>query len=255
MGWWQRWLGRQVDATDRDFWQGLYGTESFAGETVTEHGAMQLSAFFAATRVISQTIATLPIGIYERGANGDKQPVSGHSLYGLLHDSPNADQTAVEFWEGRVLGLCTTGNGYAEKVESTGGRLISLERMPADTSVKRLESGALEYRFLDRGKEEKLPEGKVFHIRGFGDGDLGMSPVSYARQTLGIATATDRQTVLEGHARQGLLHYAPRFQATDAGATCRREEDAGRGQRREERSLGWHSRRRCRFQAGEPDAA
>ena len=195
MAWWNFWRERPVGVqpTDDGLWAAFFDQENFAGEKVSTHGAMQLSAFWACTRLISQTIATLPIGIYERASNGDKASVTQHPIYGLLHDSPNADQTAVEFWEGRLLGLCTTGNGYGEKVESAGGRLISIERMPADTAVVRLESGALEYRFYDRGKEERLPEAKVFHIRGFGDGDIGMSPVSYARQTLGIARATDRQ--------------------------------------------------------------
>lgn len=195
MAWWNFWRERPVGLRPADdgFWAAYYGQENFAGEHVDAHGAMQLSAWWSGARMISQTIATLPLGVFERDSNGDKRSVSSHPIYELLHDSPNADQTAVEFWEGRVLGLCTTGNGYAEKMLAADGRLISLERMPADTAVARTEAGALEYRFMDRGKEERLPEAKVFHIRGFGDGDVGMSPVSYARQTLGIAKATDRQ--------------------------------------------------------------
>lgn len=196
MAWWQFWRERPIGTmpVDDGFWERLGGAESFSGEVVTDHGAMQLSAFWACVRLISQTIATLPVGVYERAPNGDKVEASAHPLYELLHDSPNADQTAVEFWEGRVFGLCTRGNGYAEKKLAGSGRLISLERMPADTIVVRTEAGGLEFRFFDRGKEERLPEGKVYHIRGFGDGDVGMSPVAYARQTLGLARATDRQS-------------------------------------------------------------
>lgn len=196
MAWWQFWREQPVGVTPADdgFWAAFHSAgENFSGEHVTSHGAMQLSAFWACVRLISETIATLPIGVYQRASNGDKQAVSSHPLYGLLHDSPNADQTAVEFWEGRAIGLCTGGNGYAEKKLASDGRVISLERMPADTSVCRLDDGTLEYRFTDRGRQERLPETKVFHIRGFGDGDLGMSPVSYARQTLGLAKAADRQ--------------------------------------------------------------
>jgi HK97 family phage portal protein len=195
MAWWDFWRERPIGVkpVDDGFWAAIAGADNFAGEPVDAHGAMQLSAFWAGTLLISETIATLPLGVFERDSNGDKQTVSSHSLYGLLHDSPNADQTAVEFWEGRVLGLCTSGNGFAEKTFAGDGRLISLERMPADTSVSRSNTGALQYRFFDRGKQETLPESKVFHIRGFGDGDVGMSPVSYARQTLGLTKATDKQ--------------------------------------------------------------
>jgi HK97 family phage portal protein len=64
--------------------------------------------------------------------------------------------------------------------------------MPADTAVERLLDGTLRYRFNDRGKLIDLPEDKVFHLKAFGDGDLGMSPVAHARQTLGIAIASER---------------------------------------------------------------
>ena len=196
MSWWQFWRERPlgVQPADDGMWAAFHGPgDNFSGEHVSSHGAMQLSAFWACARLISETIATLPISVYERAPNGDKRPVSDHPLYALLHDSPNADQTAVEFWEGRSLGLCTGGNGFAEKTTANDGRLISLERMPADTTVTRKDDGSLEYRFYDRGKQEALPEAKVFHIRGFGDGDVGMSPVSYARQTLGLTKATERQ--------------------------------------------------------------
>ncbi len=192
MSWWQRWRGKPIAATDRDFWDAWHGTETDAGEAVSEQGAMKLGAYWACARLISETVATLPIKVYERGANGEKRAVTQHDLYPLLHDSPNSDQTAVEFWEGRLLGLCTHGNGFAEKTQRANGSLISLERMPPDTGVSRNRDGALEYRFSDRGKELILPQEKVFHIRGFGDGDVGLSPVSYARQTLGLTRATDR---------------------------------------------------------------
>lgn len=192
MAWWTKWIDRRIDLKAGEFWTRFFGAESWAGEAVSEHGAMQLSAWWAATRLTAQTIATLPIGVFEKDSSGERHAVSGHPLNDLLRESPSADQTAVEFWEGRVLGLCTGGNGYAEKTERADGSLISLERMPPDTQVCRLDSGALEYRFIDRGKEEKLPEAKVFHIRGFGDGDVGLSPVAYARQTLGLTIATEK---------------------------------------------------------------
>lgn len=192
MSWWRFWESKSITARDADFWSRYEGVDNWAGEPVSPQGAMNLSAFWACSRLLSQTIATLPIGVYQRAANGDKIPVADHPLYALLHDSPNADQTAVEFWEGRMLGLTTQGNGYAEKVEGSGGRLISLERMPPNTAVERTQAGALQYKFSDRGKEIVLPEEKVLHLKGFGDGDKGLSVVSNARQTLGISTATEK---------------------------------------------------------------
>jgi HK97 family phage portal protein len=206
----QDWVGRSFGL--RDGSAPIYaGRETDAGEVVTAHGAMQLSAFHACVRLISQTIATLPLGIFERRADGEKIARPDHWLYPLLHDSPNADQTAVEFWEARCIGLCTAGNGYAEKVPGSNGRIAALNHMPADTYVRRLDSGALQYRYYEYGREYVLPEERVFHVRAFGGGEqfwMGMSPVAYARQTLGLARATDRaaaQTFSGGMRAKGFL--------------------------------------------------
>lgn len=170
------------------------GGGSWAGEPVSVDTAMQLSAFWACVRMIAETVATLPVQVLETAPNGDKIARPDHELYGLLHDSPNADQTAVEFIEGLFLALLTHGNGYAEKVQS-GGRLIALQPLDAAAMVLHRDrgDGELRYRFTDRGQAYDLPADKIFHLKGFGaGGDLGLSPVAFARQTLGIAIATEK---------------------------------------------------------------
>ncbi|MFH5927143.1 phage portal protein [Roseomonas xinghualingensis] len=191
MAWWPRWLPRSLTARDRGLYESFGGSDTWAGEHVSPEGALNLSAFWAATRVKAQTVASLSLEVFEVQSDGTRVRVPSHPLSMILHDSPNADQTPLEFWAGRVLGLCTRGNGFAEKRFNSRGSLVSLNAMPADTAVERRESG-LWYTFHDRGKTVSLPEEKVLHIRAFGDGDVGMSPVEYARQTLGIAIASER---------------------------------------------------------------
>lgn len=210
MAFWHRWLGKQLTARDSGLYEVFGGSETWAGEYVSTQGALNLSAFWACTRVTAQTVASLSLNVMERRADGVKVPANGHPLQEKLHDSPNGSQTAIEFWEGRVLGLCTTGNGFAEKVTGPGGRLIALEPMPADTQVERKQNGDLVYRFDDRGKPVELPEEKVFHLKAFGDGDVGMSPVEHARQTLGIAIAAERaagQTFSKGMRSKGFFTF------------------------------------------------
>src|SRR4051794_36783444 len=86
-------------------------SDNWAGRDVGPQGAMQLAAFWSCVRLNSETISTLPLGIFQRERDGSKSPADGHTLYGVLHDSPNADQTAAEFWEGQVISLCLHGNG------------------------------------------------------------------------------------------------------------------------------------------------
>ncbi|MGU3495923.1 phage portal protein [Xanthobacteraceae bacterium A53D] len=191
------------------------GGETWAGEAVSTHAALNLSAYWAATRVTAQTIASLSLEVMERRADGARVRVPDHPLQELLDESPNADQTSLEFWEGRVLGLCTSGNGFAEKVFS-GSRLIALNPMPYDTGVERLQDGSLRYRFHDRGKSIDLPEEKVFHLKAFGDGLMGMSPVEHARQTLGLSIAAEKaagQTFSKGLRAKGFFTFPTKLDA------------------------------------------
>jgi HK97 family phage portal protein len=192
VSWVDRLLGRRrtkLSIDDPNGWD--LGTSS-AGKSVHPNNAMQLATAWSCVRLLSETVGTLPIAIYRRSADGSKEAIPEHPLYRLLHDSPNADQTAAEFWEAKVAGLCLWGNGYAEK-RFAGARLTSLEEMRPDcTGVRRDNNGARVYDFNDRGRTETLPEEKVFHLRGFGvGGDAGLSPISYARETLGTAMAAE----------------------------------------------------------------
>lgn len=194
MGLW-RWLTNRMYITRDGLtnWQS-YGHEWDSNESVTPDSALKLSAWWSSIRLTSETIATLPCNIFQRTGE-NRKPVPEHWLYPILHDMPNAEQTPVEFWEGRIAPLCMVGNSYAEK-RMVGGRLLSLTPMPVNqVSVYRRESdNAITYKFSDRGKSEELPADKVFHIKGFTPNDeiIGLSPVEYAARSLGGALAAER---------------------------------------------------------------
>ncbi len=169
-------------------------SRSYSGRDVGAEGAMNLAAWWACVRLNSQTVATLPCGFFERKADGSKVQATSHPLYALLHDSPNADQTAVEFLEGMVAAICTNGNAYARKEFGVDGKTIvaltPLPSAPGAMNVRRDDLGRLRYRYVYRGKTYDDTEDRIFHVRGFGDGgDLDLSPVAMARQTLGLADA------------------------------------------------------------------
>lgn len=195
MGLWG-WLTGALSLKSKDAlkWRAIYGRELDSGEMVTADSALKLSAWWSSIRLTTETIATLPCAIFQKDGE-DRKPIPGHPLYAILHDKPNAEQTPVEFWEGRVAPLCMVGNSFAEK-RFIGDRLVALERMPFDQVVvhRRQNDNALVYRFTDRGKTEDLPANKVFHIKGFApnDDDVGLSPIEYAARSLGGALAAER---------------------------------------------------------------
>lgn len=195
----------------------LSSAGSAAGKSVTPDTVLQLATAWSCIRLLSETIGTLPMAIYRRDGEA-KKTAREHGLYELLHDSPNADQTAAEFWEGVVACLCLWGNAYAEKLK-LGDRLIALKPMRPDlVRVARNERGARVYRYSHPTGFRELKEDDVFHVRGFGaGGDVGLSPVSYARQTMGTALAADEtaaETFRNGLQISGFLKEAPGTKST-----------------------------------------
>ncbi|GLK68101.1 phage portal protein [Hansschlegelia plantiphila] len=123
----------------------------------------------------------------------------------------NADQTACEFWEGVVACLCLWGNAYVEKSLS-GGRLVALTLLRPDLmQVDRREDGSLRYRYSDPSGAIEYDEGELMHVRGFGvGGDLGLSVLAHARQTISSTIATDEaaaRTFANGMRPGGFFTY------------------------------------------------
>jgi HK97 family phage portal protein len=162
------------------------------GRPVTPDTALRLATVWACVRLLSESIGTLPLGLYFKAKDGSRQTATDNPLYGLLHDSPNADQSAVEFWESVVACLTLWGNFYAEKM-MMGGRIVALNLIRPDAvTVYRDAYGARRYRWSAVNASFDKGEDEVFHVRGFGVGlDAGLSPIGYARSTLGAAMAAD----------------------------------------------------------------
>lgn len=193
MSWRKKMAGffrRALDIRDPEGWP---IEVSHAGERVNENTALALSAVWACVNLLSGTISSLPLMVYKVGAKGARTVATDHPLYSLLHDSPNADQTAVDFWDFMCSSIELRGSAYARKVK-TGAKLIALEPIAPDVvTVRRLNSGHLEYRWSQDGQSFVEREGAVLHIRGFGGDPLGgLSTLKFARNAFGLATAIDR---------------------------------------------------------------
>lgn len=187
-------IWRTLTLRSGDSWRAWFGGPTAAGRSVTPEATLSLSAAWACIRLVSQTVATLPVGMYETNAKGEKTQARGHWLDDLLRNSPNADQTPVEFFEGVLGCLALRGMFYARKGGlRANGEFASFETMFPDSTTVRRENGGLVFDWVDPdGHRTTLPEREVFFVKGFGmGGDLGLSPIAYARESLGSALAAD----------------------------------------------------------------
>lgn len=115
-------------------------------------------------------------------------------LYDLLHDMPNMDDTASDFWAMVVLCLCLDGNFFAEK-KFNGGKLVALNPLPPlAVNVCRDSRNARYYEVTENGKKRRIAEDRMFHVRGavLPGCDRGMSPIGVVRNTVGNALAGEK---------------------------------------------------------------
>jgi len=165
----------------------------YAGEVVTASSSMALSAVWACAHLVSGTISSLPFEVHRRGAQGFSNVDDRHPLHRVIYDSPNYDQTALDFWDYLNLSIELWGNAYAQ-VERSGERVTALYPVhPEFMAVRRLGTGALEYRWTRDGRYYTGTDRDVLHIRGPGGEPLGgMSTLQFGRQAFSSALAADR---------------------------------------------------------------
>jgi HK97 family phage portal protein len=178
---------------DRPVQSRVYLPQGQAGVNVTEDTALTYSAWWACVRVVSQTVAALPWGVYEKTAAGRKE-VDG-SLAWLLNNQPNSEMTAIAFKEALVAHALCWGNGYAEIVYDLAGRVAQLWPLAPDRVCpeRNQETGALQYRVTNGdGSQSILEPRRVFHLHGLGfDGIVGYSPVRMAARSIGVGIAQE----------------------------------------------------------------
>lgn len=164
---------------DDDYWYSPYS----GGEAISEEQAMRISAVYACTTLISQAIACLPVGVYQRRSGGKQSDMEApeHPLNFVLRDSASEYWTATEFWESFVADIVRTGNGYARISVDSRDNVSSLDRLcPSSVTPEINQQTAVKFYRIRRGVggEQALLSGQVFHVPGNGyDGLRGYSPI------------------------------------------------------------------------------
>jgi len=185
------WLGVPIELTTGTFWQEWMGMSS-SGKVVSADKAIHLSAVWACVRLLSESVSTLPLKIYERQPDGSRKPATNHPAYQVLCRRPNLEMTPSRFMLMLVASICLRGNAFVEK-KMIGNRLVSLvPLLPQNMVVKRLDNGSLEYTYTESATSRVIPAKNIMHIRGFGlDGVCGMMPMMAGRDVIGSAMAVE----------------------------------------------------------------
>lgn len=177
-----------------------------AAAIVTEESAYQLSAVWACVRLISQTVASLPVEVFRRTATG-REVITDHWFAGLMAHKPNQYQTRYEFLEYMLANLVLHGNCYA-KIVRFQGKIIALVPLAATQVETRLVDGGVVHLYTRDGTTEALAAESVWHVRMNGDWLVGRSPLAFGRNIFGIAQAAEStvtRVYANGAKRSGVL--------------------------------------------------
>ena len=88
----------------------LGGFGANSGVAVTKESSLSFSAVYACVRLISESIASLPINVFMEESDGDRISQKNHPVYKLLAKKPNNYMTSYTFKEVILTNLLLDGN-------------------------------------------------------------------------------------------------------------------------------------------------
>ena len=187
-----------MDQKTADFIKGVdldTGQQSNSGVDVDEESALKISTVYACVKVISETIASLPLNLLKELTNGDTEKAKQHPLYSVLKDVPNSEMSSFTFREMLMTNLLLWGNAYALIKRNKSGEIVELYPLKSKNMVveRDMTTNAIKYTYTNnRGITKTYSPKQIFHIPAFSfDGIIGVSPITYAREAMGLALATE----------------------------------------------------------------
>lgn len=167
---------------------------SSAGELLSVEKAAGLPAVFAAIRLLAETTGRLPLRVYS-GFRADKATAESAWQWRLLHDRPNDERSAFDFWQDVAACIEGHGNAFLQKAK-VGGVVAALFMLnPTKVKVRRNDRSEIVYVIQTAdGQQVELDRGDVIHIRGMtlAGGDVGLSPLQLDREAIGTGIARYR---------------------------------------------------------------
>lgn len=177
-----------------DEWYENRPITSTTGLDIDQETALMSTAIWACVRVISETLASLPLHIYRRTGEQSKERALDHPAYRLLHDAPNPEMSAMQWRECVQAHILLFGNAYSQIQRNMAGIPIAFWPLRPDRmELKRTESNELVYKYrMDNGEPELFPKEDILHIPGLGfNGLIGYSPVQYHCNAIGLGLAAE----------------------------------------------------------------
>ncbi|MBN3749504.1 phage portal protein [Burkholderia sp. Se-20373] len=204
----------------------LGSSRSDAGQVVTPASALSLTVLQNCVTLLSESIAQLPIELYERSGD-DRKPAIDHPLYSILKHEPNPWQTPFEYQEQSQVAVGLRGNSYSFIDRDQDGVIQGL--YPLDNEAVTVMKGSDLMPFYRVYGSDPMPKRMVHHVRWMSiNGYTGLSPVLLHANAIGHAQAIQQyagKSFMNGTALSGVIERPKESQALKDQASVDRITD------------------------------
>ena len=155
--------------------------------SVGSDNALTFTAVWAAIRLLSESVSSLPLGVYSK-TDGDKIIAENNPVYSLLKIRPNNYQSKITFLEKVMMDLLTEGNSYVRIERNRGAIPTALLPLNADDVNIKFIDGVL---FYETGSNI-YDASDVLHFKTITkDGIIGLSPIDQCKNSIGWGMAVE----------------------------------------------------------------
>ncbi|PZX53046.1 phage portal protein [Cereibacter changlensis] len=160
------------------------GQPTATGMHIGPGSAMRVPAVACAVGLISETVGTLPLKLFNRA---DKATVRDHPAFRLMHGEANEWTSAEELRTQLTAdALLHDAGGFALVVRGLDGRPLELHRLkPGTVALQEDTDGTPFYRVSTSSGSELRPFTDILHVRAFG----GVAPITLGREAIALAVA------------------------------------------------------------------
>lgn len=187
--------GIRVDVADKTGTMSALPKMDF-GVSVTNDGAMRLTAFFAGIRLISENVASLPKEVKMKKdrtlSSTDNHPVN------RLLEKPNEYTNTFSFWQTIATWIKGWGNAYAIIMRDGTGKPVALHQVHPQCVQIVISNGKKWYKVTMTDPSFSFlngtyPDYNMLHFMEMTlDGITGVNTVIYNAIAIGKATATEK---------------------------------------------------------------
>tara|TARA_R110000803_G_scaffold48061_3_gene99905 strand:- start:1326 stop:2567 length:1242 start_codon:yes stop_codon:yes gene_type:complete len=187
----RNWFKPNTEKRSGDFLDPRNFGSSGSGVRVTQDSALAFSAVWAAVRILSESVAQLPINLIQREENGDKTKRTDHFLYNIIHNKPNEYMTNYTFIQKIMYDLCVGGNSYVKIERNGSGRPVALYPINLQDIEFRVYDEKYFYYNTETG--ESLEYEEILHFKIMSqDGMIGQSPIDTCANSISWGLALEQ---------------------------------------------------------------